>query len=90
MKASWRACASKTSTRNRNASRYSAALRMHIATAQLEALTSCGLSPEVVPRLSMLQALAEAFTRDDLDEAATLAKQLRYITRIGEAIREKG
>ena len=40
--------------------------------------------------LSTRQALAEAFTRDDLEEAATLAKHLRYITRIGQAIREKG
>ena len=45
---------------------------------------------EVVLLLSTPQALAEAFTRDDLEAAATLAKQLRYITRIGEAIRDKG
>lgn len=45
---------------------------------------------DMVPLLlSTPQALAEAFTRDDLEEAATLAKQLRYITRIGEAIRDK-
>ncbi|KAK9842317.1 hypothetical protein WJX81_006339 [Elliptochloris bilobata] len=37
----------------------------------------------------VMEALAEAFKRDDLVEAATLAKQLRYITRIGEAIRDK-
>ena len=60
---------------------------MHMATAPLEALMQN--RPDVL-LLSLPQALAEAFTRDDLEEAATLAKQLRYITRIGEAIRDKG
>ena len=35
------------------------------------------------------QALSEAFNRGDFAEAAVLTKRLRYITRIGEAIREK-
>ncbi len=37
-----------------------------------------------------VQALTAAFEQGDLAEAATLTKQLRYITRIGEAIRDKG
>lgn len=37
----------------------------------------------------MVQALTEAFDRGKLAEAAALTKQLRYITRVGEAIKEK-
>ncbi|KAK9829232.1 hypothetical protein WJX72_004652 [[Myrmecia] bisecta] len=36
-----------------------------------------------------IKDLSDAFKRDELDRAAELATQLRYITRIGEAILQK-